>query len=163
MMPMQSLNILCQKISEYFQGGHLPDSIFGFRPLVQAYEGSDWQSYVAYGNDCYTRHYVEQNAHFEMLILCWKSGQGSPVHNHAERGCILKVLQGQLLETRYQKEKVTESLYLKGELTYIDDQIGWHKIHNPGDSHTVSLHIYSPGFFTPQIMEEFALSLPNDK
>lgn len=149
---MQTLALLCQKISTYFQDEMPPNSIEDFCPLVQAYQGLDWKDYVAYSDECYSRHYIVQNQDFEMLILCWKPGQGSPIHNHAERGCVLKVLEGQLLETRYLGEEVKETLLLSGDLTYIDDQIGWHKINNLGNKPTVSLHVYSPGYFIPEIL-----------
>ena len=96
---------------------------------------------------------------FEILVICWQPGQGSPIHNHAERGCVLRVLEGELQEVRYYADEREEKTILDiNRSTYIDNSIGLHKIVNQSDENTVSLHIYSPGYFVPKTgdcMEDF--------
>lgn len=30
----------------------------------------------------YARNLVERNQYFELIVICWKAGQQSPIHNH---------------------------------------------------------------------------------
>ena len=39
--------------------------------------------------------------HYEALVLCWKSGQRSPIHNHLGSSCVVKVVEGRATETNY--------------------------------------------------------------
>ncbi len=41
------------------------------------------------------------NGKYNLLLLCWGQQQASPIHDHAGAHCILKVMDGQLTETRY--------------------------------------------------------------
>ncbi|CAM9563521.1 unnamed protein product [Scytosiphon promiscuus] len=38
---------------------------------------------------------------FELLLLCWRPGATSVIHDHPKAGCWVKVLKGELKETRY--------------------------------------------------------------
>lgn len=82
----------------------------------------------------------------------WNPGKGSPIHDHANAHCIMKVLAGELVETVYetpdQESTRTKPLAVKSEsrhqtndVTYISDDIGLHRVHNPStDQIAVSLH-----------------------
>jgi cysteine dioxygenase len=85
------------------------------------------------------------------LLLVWNPGKGSPIHDHANAHCIMKVLAGELTETVYEMpEKGCEShpLSIKSktthqadQVTYISDSIGLHRVHNPHPTQVaVSLH-----------------------
>lgn len=39
---------------------------------------------------------------FNLIVLAWTEGQGSPIHDHAGSHCVMKVLDGQLSETIYE-------------------------------------------------------------
>lgn len=85
----------------------------------------------------------------------------SPIHDHAGSHCLMKVLQGNLREDRFEwpdqqcptsasaMEPTGHTGISLGQVAYIHDQIGLHKIANP-DAHTfsASLHLYSPPFST---------------
>lgn len=43
------------------------------------------QKYMFYNPHKYARNLVEMNKHFELIVLCWESGQESPIHNHSVR------------------------------------------------------------------------------
>lgn len=50
----------------------------------------------------YTRNLVDAgNGKFNLMILCWGEGHGSAVHDHADSHCFMKMLKGELVETRY--------------------------------------------------------------
>lgn len=38
--------------------------------------------YVRFAGDHYTRNLVHRDAHFDIMVLCWKPGQGTPIHTH---------------------------------------------------------------------------------
>lgn len=117
----------------------------------------DWQKFTLWDQHKYTRTLVDEgNGKFNLLILCWGEGQGSPIHDHSNSHCFMKILQGTLKETRYawpeegQKNEMvpTEDFCLnRDKVKYMSDKLGLHRVENP--SHTekaISLHLYSPPF-----------------
>ncbi len=108
----------------------------------------------------YTRNLIatdEEN--YTLLLLCWNAGMESKIHNHPCDGCFVRVMKGTVKETRYalpdenkgsedQVLKITsECIATEGDLTYMDDYIGFHKIGNPSsDIGAISLHLYTPPY-----------------
>lgn len=72
---------------------------------MQAYSSreADWAKYaMADPSRAYTRNLVDNcNGKSNALILVWTPGKGSPVHDHANAHCVMKVLKGTLRETLY--------------------------------------------------------------
>ena len=103
----------------------------------------------------YTRNLVAHDPeHYTLLILCWSPGKESKIHNHPCEGCYVKTLRGCIRETQYSviestnEVRKTRNIFCnEGQVTYINDSIGLHKIGNPHrDTGSVSLHIYTPPF-----------------
>jgi len=102
----------------------------------------------------YTRNLVDEgNGKSNLLILVWSPGKGSPVHDHADAHCLMKVLKGSLKETRFDfprnnatpPDVIKETFYQEGQVTYMADELGLHKISNPDPGNVaVSLHLYTP-------------------
>ncbi|CZR59265.1 related to cysteine dioxygenase type I [Phialocephala subalpina] len=96
----------------------------------------------------------EGNGKSNLLVLIWSPGRRSPIHDHADAHCLMKVLKGSLKETRFKlpsknttaPPKVTqETLYEAGHTAYMADELGLHKISNPDlENVAVSLHLYTP-------------------
>ena len=133
-------------------------SIENIRPLLQSYIGCDWRQYVAFSDTQYRSTllpFTKFRDNFDMYLICWKDGQSSKIHNHPQNGCILKVLDGCLKETRYPADlsstKKIVSYYQPDNISYIDDTIGFHMVGTSKD--TISLHIYSPPHFESKILE----------
>ena len=81
-----------------------------------------------------------------ILIICWDAKQQSSIHGHKEGGGLIKVLQGNLHETRFDpidKEMTGKFDYSEGDITYIHDMLAWHQVKNPGDHLAYSLHMYT--------------------
>ena len=119
----------------------------GLYNLLMNYTTNDWEQYESFDESYYKKNLVFRNNKFEIFIVCWNSKQGSKIHDHAENGCILKILKGKLTEYRYNTtnlELKELSCLPKDTVSYIDNEIGYHKIINDTKSETVSLHIYSP-------------------
>jgi cysteine dioxygenase len=49
----------------------------------------------------YRRVSVHGGPHYEALVLGWRSGQGSPIHDHAGSSCVVRVVKGRATETRF--------------------------------------------------------------
>jgi cysteine dioxygenase len=97
----------------------------------------DWRRYIKFNDEHYTRNLIYKEKDFELLLLCWKKGQESPLHYHDQKACWLTILDGQLKETRLRKDSV---LY-KNTVHYIDDSIGPHRVYCP-ENKAISLHLY---------------------
>lgn len=90
----------------------------------------------------------------KLLTIQQNPGKGSPIHDHANAHCIMKILKGSLRETLYSMpdqgkspmpRPLKETTYAQDEVTYISDKIGLHKIENASDTEpAISLHLYTP-------------------
>jgi predicted metal-dependent enzyme (double-stranded beta helix superfamily) len=116
--------------------------------ILKQYVGNDWREYVTFSNDdTYQRNLIYEDEHFDMYVICWKGNQQSPFHDHAQYGCLFRVLQGNVTEIRknsdvYQTTNMTT--YNVGDINYINNSQGTHKIINPSNQPAVTLHIYAP-------------------
>ncbi|EXJ81227.1 cysteine dioxygenase [Capronia epimyces CBS 606.96] len=126
---------------------------------------SQWHQYAfADLSRNYTRNLVDEgNGKSNLLVLVWNPGRGSPIHDHANAHCVMKILKGSLKETLYSlppcsadtktessgtltpPQILRETSYSVNQVSYISDKIGLHKISNPSSSEVaVSLHLYTP-------------------
>ncbi|BCS17546.1 uncharacterized protein APUU_10374S [Aspergillus puulaauensis] len=128
--------------------------------LVKKYEASDGGWTQFYHNDLqknYTRNAIENINHkANILLLVWNPQKGSPIHDHANAHCIMKVLAGNLTETVYTAPETdagsaaplqikSETTHSPNDVTYIADDIGLHRVYNPHPTKVaVSLHLYTP-------------------
>lgn len=143
--------------------------------MFQTYTNTIINTNTLTNTHSYTRVIIPNmsNDLFELILICWDKNQTSPIHNHPENGCILKVLQGELTEDVYVREnidtlhsEVLDKTYLHtktrinptNSISYMcgDDVI--HKISNTNLNEdemcqTVSLHIYSPPKFKYTFVE----------
>ena len=111
-------------------------------------ERDDYQEHITVSDKGYTRNLVYTNDLLDCYLLCWLPGQKSPYHFHPDRGCIYKVLSGNLTEVKYLTDKTKKTTILhQGNCGYIDNNEGSHKMINTGEEMVVSLHFYSPSGF----------------
>lgn len=52
--------------------------------------------FVGFADDHYARHLIHRDRWFDVMTLCWKPGQGTPVHTHNGQLGWAKVLRGAL-------------------------------------------------------------------
>lgn len=124
------------------------NNIYSLKNLLSTYTKDDWKNYVIFDNKNYKRNLVYKNETFEILILCWKEKQESPIHDHPKNGCIFKVLQGSIVEVK----KDTQYTLNINDIGYsIGKNV--HQIKALEDS--VSLHVYSPPNYIPNIIRFF--------
>lgn len=99
----------------------------------------------------FERQLLFRNPIFEIYLLKWQKDYATDFHLHPKNGCILRVISGQLLEIIKNKNYEQELHYLRdsGDISYIDNEVGLHKIIAMEDS--LSIHIYSPPNFFEKI------------
>lgn len=75
------------------------------KAAMRAYRSreEEWSKYAfADYSRAYTRNLVDHgNGKSNLLVLVWTPGKASPVHDHANAHCVMKVLKGKLRETLY--------------------------------------------------------------
>jgi len=98
----------------------------------------------------YARNLLSKSRWYELLIICWRHGQCSPIHDHEGSSCGVRIVDGTATETRYEEfgagavELVDTREFEKGGVCMVEDT-DIHVLHNlqPGKD-LVSLHLYSP-------------------
>jgi len=55
-----------------------------------------------FGAKGYRRNTIARGEWFELLALCWRSGDCTPIHDHEGSSCAFKVVEGQGTEIRYE-------------------------------------------------------------
>jgi len=104
-----------------------------------------------FGQKGYKRNTISASPWYELLALCWRSGDFTPIHDHQGVSCAFKVIEGQGTEIRFESTPsglMCPSNCVKMEPGYVcaaaDPDI--HQVANmqsPGTD-LITLHIYSP-------------------
>jgi hypothetical protein len=81
----------------------------------------------------------------DIYFIVWQPNTVSKIHNHSKNGCHMFILKGMIREEIYTKNlSLTDiNYYSTFDKSYIDDNIGYHRIKN-SDQYSYSLHIYRP-------------------
>jgi cysteine dioxygenase len=91
---------------------------------------------------------VETEA-FELILICWGAGQSTPIHDHGGEECWVNVLAGEIHEKMYVQDAngklncTKTSKRLKGEISYMVDFMGYHRLENNTTSRACTLHLYA--------------------
>lgn len=109
------------------------------------------QPYIGFKEGNYWRHRVCRNEFVEMLVLCWRPGQRTPIHDHNGSHGGVKICEGLLWETTFDYDPVTGLTY-KGARDYErgsvtgSDVPDIHQLGNPDVSgqDLVTIHVYAP-------------------
>jgi cysteine dioxygenase len=108
-------------------------------------------SFIRFSPRGYTRNLVRGGSWYNVLVLCWKNGQRSPIHDHAGSSCGVRVLRGTATETLFEfapnghvKALFSRELPAGSVCASQDDDM--HQVSNlqAGDADLVTLHVYSP-------------------
>jgi len=133
-----------------------------------SYDLKEWKRYEFWDDKkCYTRNLIAtDNETFALMLLCWNPGKFSPIHSHAGSECFLRTLQGAVSETQYEwpepgvscdqaKLKVKqESTVGTGEIAFMNDSLGLHKVGNATTEKAITLHCYMPPYFKCKIFPD---------
>jgi len=113
-------------------------------------EGFD--QYVQFKADNYYSNTLYRANKFEIRLLCWKPLQETPRHPHPENGCLMKILEGKLIEDKFLDNNNIQTVYKKGDVGYIKATES-HILRNT-EIDSISLHIYSPSGFYDAINKQ---------
>ena len=136
-----SLNELVDILEKNYNNSNIENLI----QYVNNYNGIDWVYYIDFYN-VFNRSKVYTSKNFDIFEISWSKGYTTPLHSHPDTGCILKVLQGELLETIKQNNtmEITNN-YEINNVSYMHNDKGTHQVE--ALTSTFSLHFYSPSGF----------------
>jgi len=109
------------------------------------------QPYLGFKDGNYWRHRVFRNDFAEMLVLCWRPGQRTPIHDHNGSHGGVKVYHGMLWETTFTYDAVaglrykSAREYAAGAVTG-SDVPDIHQLGNPdvSEQDLITIHVYAP-------------------
>ena len=107
--------------------------------------------FVGFKAATYARHRVFINEFAELLVLCWRPGQRTPIHDHTGSFGAVRVLAGVMLETMFTLDEQRGLTYRStrewtgGQVTGADVP-DIHQLGNPEVSgqNLITLHLYAP-------------------
>lgn len=111
----------------------------------------DIQEFACFSDETYQRNLMHVGPGYQALVLCWHSGQRSPIHDHRGSACGVLVLAGVLSETVFERNSTglifptrTSELREGHVCGSFDSDI--HQVSNlqPAGQDLITLHIYSP-------------------
>jgi|SRR5688572_14912011 cysteine dioxygenase len=109
------------------------------------------QPHALFSDKRYARNLVYKDHRFEIMIMCWKAGQRSSIHDHAGSLGGIKLLHGQLTECLFGRAangmiKSLSSADYEIEETRVEATSLIHQISNlqAENGKTLSVHIYIP-------------------
>jgi selenocysteine lyase/cysteine desulfurase/predicted metal-dependent enzyme (double-stranded beta helix superfamily) len=116
---------------------------------LDALRFEDFDPSLVFSDVGYTRLQLAGNDRYEVLLMGWKSGQQSPIHDHARSVCGARVLKGVASETTF---RFTPSGHLLAEGTrsvseggvFLSQDGDMHLIANYEQQELCTLHVYSP-------------------
>lgn len=104
-----------------------------------------------FNDERYQRNLLRSGSAYHALILCWRNGQRSPIHDHRGSSCGVRVLKGVMTETLFEVSAnglifATSSSELKEHSVCGSQDSDIHQVSNlqPDGRDLITLHIYSP-------------------
>jgi cysteine dioxygenase len=111
----------------------------------------DIRAFVHFGDKGYQRNLMHTGPAYQALVLCWRSGQRSPIHDHKGSSCGVRVVSGVATETLFEMTDgghvlATESRHMAAGSVLGSQDMDLHQVSNlqPAGSDLVTIHIYSP-------------------
>ncbi|HKO97882.1 MAG TPA: cysteine dioxygenase family protein [Pyrinomonadaceae bacterium] len=158
--------------TEEIESSDIKHQSFSFQALVETLEAQnavpqleqiyDWlrnveitddelAPYIGFKEGNYWRHRVFRNDFIEMLVLCWRPGHRTPIHDHNGSHGGVRVQQGRLWETIFHYDEAKGLQYKTarelptGAVTGSDIP-DIHQLGNPdvSEQNLVTIHVYAP-------------------
>jgi cysteine dioxygenase len=118
--------------------------------------------YLTWDRQHYTRNLIDKTPLYELVAICWESGQVSSVHNHRDQNCWMAVPIGRLLVENFHVVQqdialgkatinATETVEMNASHpSAVNPLEPVHRVLNPREfnQRAVSLHVYSRPFDT---------------
>jgi len=97
----------------------------------------------------YARNSVLLNERIELVVICWRAGQTTAIHDHGKSNCLYLVVEGTMREELFRVAEGEEPRLLRlrtfrrGEIMLAGPK-DVHRITNAGKEDLVTVHLYSP-------------------
>ena len=111
----------------------------------------DLEPACSFASERYRRNLIRATPWYELVCLCWSSGQRTPIHDHEGSSCAFLVVEGSATETRFESTPsglVIPTLTRKRRPGFVcaSTEADIHQVANtqPEGSDLITLHIYSP-------------------
>lgn len=109
----------------------------------------EFEEFCNWSDECYTRNCIIDNEKYQLILLCWKAGQITPIHDHGGEECWVTIVDGQFEETIYKVDENNELSFVKSgianknDVTYMIDFMGFHSLKNISNENSMTLHLYA--------------------
>jgi cysteine dioxygenase len=118
-------------------------------------ELSEIQPFAHFSDERYQRNLMHAGPAYHALILCWRNGQSSPIHDHRGSSCAVRIVAGEATETVFEmteEGRLFEARRRKlpqGFMCATQD-LDIHRLSNlqRDRPNLITLHIYSPPLLT---------------
>ncbi len=111
----------------------------------------DLEPYIGFKEGNYWRHRVCRNEAVEMLVICWRPGQKTPIHDHNGSHGVVRVYKGLMYETIFAFDDEKVLCYDTGRDCPVGTLTGAdvpdiHQLGNPdlSDQDLITIHVYAP-------------------
>lgn len=148
----ESLRLLSQPLSEE----QIRALLVSIAPHV-----SELSQFARFDETSYCRNRILRSEALDLLLLCWKPGQRTPIHDHSGSICGVHVVQGEALEISFAPSGVGLMVpsdckrLCSGETTVSRDSEAHMMANVASTSHDlVTLHCYSPPLDSMRIFSE---------
>jgi len=106
--------------------------------------------FAQFSPERYRRNRMHSGPAYDALVLCWRAGQVSPIHDHRGSACAVRVIRGMATETLYEMTEegrvfATRTRQLTEGYMCASQDLDIHQLGNAQPSgDLITLHIYSP-------------------
>lgn len=144
-----SIHRLMEELNQFEE--RVPLDVLTQRLAALEVNCDDVRDFIEFDDDRYRRNLMYAGQGFQALILCWKNGQRSPIHDHEGSTCGVRVLKGVMTETVFDRTHEGRLIAMRsrelregGVCGSQDADI--HQVSNlqPNGAELITLHIYSP-------------------
>ena len=125
------------------------------------------REYMRFSDKRYQRNLLRSEPAYHALVLCWRNGQRSPIHDHQGSSCGVRILRGVATETVFEWSAngliyPARTRELSPGMVTVSQDDDIHQMSNlqPGDADLVTLHVYSPPLL---VMGTYSLTDPTRK
>ena len=150
-------------------------SIIGIKNIIDSYTPDHYCDILSeyktlnvkeeYNQFGYHKYPLYTNTHWNIYIIKWNPNSKTPIHNHDEQGCLMKILDGSFTEYKYKYIlsrffPQTQLIEIEKYGPYYDKDLNnsfivdyFHSIQNDSKTEGFSLHIYPNNNFKPNVIE----------
>ena len=142
------------------------ESVLGFLRSHRV-DAASLAPYLYFSREHYTRHLIHRTELFELLAICWESGQKSAIHNHRDQSCWMATAYGTVQVLNFKlirKDAANGFCELRPDSHFlitpespqeVDPDEPIHQVLNPSSfaSRAVTLHVYSRPFDTCEVYD----------